>query len=143
MKHKTHTFAKEEKVEETIAEYMSSPVQSVTRESTIREVSQMMTERNIGSVMVKNGGDYIGIVTERDLTRKVIGKGLDPDATPVTEIMSSPLITLDGSEPVTNANQFMAKHKIRHLAVTVEGKIEGIISVKDLVAFYANPRLRH
>lgn len=143
MKHKTHAFAKEEKIEETIAEYMSTPVQSVTKATTIQEVSQMMTERNIGSVLVKDGGEFVGIITERDLTRKVIGKGLDPKTTPVTETMSSPLITLDGAEPVTDANQFMAKHKIRHLAVTVEGKIEGIISVKDLIAFYANPRLRH
>ncbi|MZH03988.1 MAG: CBS domain-containing protein [Nitrospinae bacterium] len=143
MKHKTHHFAKQEKVEETIAEYMSSPVQSVTRDSTIREVSQMMTERNIGSVLVKNGGEYIGIVTERDLTRKVLGKGLDAETTAVTEVMSSPLITLEGTQPVTDANQFMAKNKIRHLAITIEGRIEGIISVKDLVAFYANPRLRH
>jgi len=143
MKHKTHHFSQEEKIEETIAEYMSTPVQSVTKDSTILEVSQMMTERNIGSVLVKNGGEYIGIITERDLTRKVIGKGLDPKTTPVTETMSSPLITLDGTEPVTDANQFMAKHKIRHLAVTVEGKIQGIISVKVLIAFYANPRLRH
>jgi CBS domain-containing protein len=143
MKHKTHHFSQEEKIEETIAQYMSAPVQSVTGDSTILEVSKMMTERNIGSVLVKNGAEFIGIITERDLTRKVIGKGLDPKTTPVTETMTSPLITLDGDQPVTDANQFMAKHKIRHLAVTVEGKIEGILSVKDLVAFYANPRLRH
>ena len=143
MKHKTHTFAKQEKIEETIGEYMSAPVQSVTGESTIFEVSKMMTERNIGSVLVKNGKEFVGIITERDLTQKVIGMGLDPKTTPVSEIMTSPLITLDSDQPVTDANQFMAKHKIRHLAVTVEGKVSGIISVKDLVAFYANPRLRH
>jgi CBS domain-containing protein len=143
MKHKTHHFSQEEKIEETISQYMSAPVQSVTSDSTIFEVSKMMIERNIGSVLVKNGAEFIGIITERDLTRKVIGKGLDPKTTPVKEIMTSPLITLDGDQPVTDANQFMAKHKIRHLAVTVEGKIAGIISVKDLVAFYANPRLRH
>jgi CBS domain-containing protein len=143
MKHKTHTFAKQEKIEETIGEYMSAPVQSVTGESTIFEVSKMMTERNIGSVLVKNGKEFVGIITERDLTQKVIGMGLDPKTTPVSEIMTSPLITLDSDQPVTDANQFMAKHRIRHLAVTVEGKIEGILSVKDLVAFYANPRLRH
>ena len=143
MKHKTHTFAKEEKIEETIGEYMTSPVQSVTGDTTILEVSQLMAEKNIGSVLVKNGAEFVGIITERDLTRKVIGQGLDPKTTPVTETMSSPLIALDGDQPVTEANQFMAKHKIRHLAVTVEGKIEGILSVKDLVAFYANPRLRH
>ena len=94
-------------------------------------------------MLVKNGGEYIGIVTERDLTRKVLGKGLDAETTAVTEVMSSPLITLEGTQPVTDANQFMAKNKIRHLAITIEGRIEGIISVKDLVAFYANPRLRH
>ncbi len=143
MKHKTHQFSQEEKIEETIAQYMSAPVQSVTGNSTIFEVSQMMVERNIGSVLVKNGEEFIGIITERDLTRKVIGKGLDPKTPPVTETMSSPLITLDSDQPVTDANQFMAKHRIRHLAVTVDGKIEGILSVKDLVAFYANPRLRH
>ena len=143
MKHKTHTFAKEEKIEETISEYMTSPVQSVTGDTTILEVSQLMAEKNIGSVLVKSGKEFVGIITERDLTRKVIGQGLDPKTTPVTETMSSPLITLDGDQPVTEANQFMAKHRIRHLAVTVEGKIEGILSVKDLVAFYANPRLRH
>ena len=119
MKHKTHHFSQEEKIEETIAQYMSAPVQSVTGDSTIFEVSQMMVERNIGSVLVKNGEEFIGIITERDLTRKVIGKGLDPKTTPVTETMSSPFITLDVEQPVTEANQFMAKHKIRHLAVTV------------------------
>ena len=122
---------------------MTSPLQSVTGTRTILEVSQLMVEKNIGSVLVKNGKEFIGIITERDLTQKVIGKGLDPKTTPVTETMSSPLITLDVEQPVTEANQFMAKHKIRHLAVTVEGEIEGILSVKDLVAFYANPRLRH
>ena len=144
MKHKTHSFAKDqEKFAETIAEYMTSPVQSVTSDTTIFEVTQWMVEKNIGSVLVKEGTEFIGIITERDLTRKVIGQGLDAKTTPVTVTMSSPLITLDGNEPVTEANQFMASHKIRHLAVTVEGKIEGMISVKDLVAFYSNPRLRH
>jgi len=143
MKHKTHTFAKQEKIEETIGEYMTSPVQSVTGDSTIFEVSLLMAEKNIGSVLVKDGAEFVGIITERDLTQKVIGKGLDPKTTPVTETMTSPLITLDSDQPVTEANQFMAKHRIRHLAVTVDGKIEGILSVKDLVAFYANPRLRH
>ena len=102
-----------------------------------------MAEKNISSVLVKNGKEFIGIITERDLTQKVVGKGLDLKTRPVTQTMSSPFITLDVEQPVTEANQFMAKHKIRNLAVTVEGKIEGVLSFKDLVAFYANPRLRH
>ena len=119
MKHKTNHFSQEEKIEETIGDYITSPVQSVTGTTTILEVSQLMAEKNISSVLVKNGKEFIGIITERDLTQKVVGKGLDPKTTPVTETMSRPLITLDVEQPVTEANQFMAKHKIRHLAVTV------------------------
>jgi CBS domain-containing protein len=52
-------------------------------------------------VLVKNGKEFIGIITERDLTQKVVGKGFDPKTMPVTETMSSPLITLDVEQPVT------------------------------------------
>ena len=102
-----------------------------------------MAEKKSARCWKKNGKDFIGIIIERDLTQKVVGKGLDPKTRPVRETMSSPLIKLDVEQPLIEANQFMAKHKIRNLAVTVEGKIEGVLSFKDLVAFYANPRLRH
>ena len=83
MKHKTHHFSQEEKIEETIGIYMTSSVQSVT-DTTILEVSQLMAEKNMNSVLVKNGKEFIGIITERDLTQKVVGKGLDPKIRPVT-----------------------------------------------------------
>ena len=92
MKHKTHHFSQEEKIEETIGAYMTSPLQSVIGTTTILEVSQLMVEKNIGSVLVKNGKEFIGIITERDLTQKVVGKGLDPKTRSVTETMSSALI---------------------------------------------------
>ena len=92
---------------------MTSPVLSVASETTILQVSQIMAEKNIGSVLVTKDEEFIGIITERDLTQKVIGKGLDPKTTAVTETMSSPLITMDGNEPVTEANQFMASNKIQ------------------------------
>jgi len=92
---------------------------------------------------VKEKEEYVGIVTERDFTRKVVGKNMDTKGTEVSTIMSSPLHTMEGSQPITEANQFMAEHKIRHMAVTENGKIVGMLSVKDLVSFFANPRLRH
>ena len=55
---------------------------------------------------------------------------------------AQPIITLDCHQPLTEANAFMAKKKVRHLPITENGKIVGMISVKDLVAFFANPRLR-
>jgi len=61
MKHKTHHFSQEEKIEETIGIYMTSSVQSVT-DTTILEVSQLMAEKNMNSVLVKNGKEFIGII---------------------------------------------------------------------------------
>ena len=79
----------------------------------------------------------MGIVTETDLARKVMSKGLEPESTIVEDIMTSPILSLDRYLPIEEANQFMHKNKIRHLGVTEEDKIVGILSVKDLVAFFS------
>ena len=142
-KHTTHKFTKDQTTRTEIADYMSSTVISVGSDSTIQETAQFMHEKNIGSVLVKENDDYIGIVTETDLSRKVLGGGLDPKTTKVTAVMTpQPIVTLDCHQPVTEANAYMAKKKIRHLPITENDKIVGMISVKDLVAFFANPRLR-
>lgn len=144
MKHKPHRYAKDaEHVEEEIGAYMTSPVLSIESQANVNDVTQLMDDKNVGSLLVTEGLEYIGIVTERDLTRKVLRQNLDTETTKVVDIMSSPIMTLDGARPVTEANQFMADKKIRHLAVTDEGKIVGMLSVKDLVSFFANPRMRH
>jgi signal-transduction protein with cAMP-binding, CBS, and nucleotidyltransferase domain len=127
---------------DTIGSYMSVPVLSIESDASIQDVAKSMKTKNVGSILIKKNEEYIGIVTETDLTHKVLGTGLNPETTKVTEIMTHPVLTLDGFVPVETANKFMAQHKIRHLAVTEEEKIVGMISVRDLVAFYANPRLR-
>lgn len=143
-KHKTHHYASsQESYQEEIGSYMSTPVISVEAATSIQEAVEMMDTKNIGSILVKEGEEYVGIVTERDITRKVIAKNLDAKATAVSSIMSTPLHSLEGSQAITEANQFMAEHKIRHMAVTENGKVVGMLSVKDLVSFFANPRLRH
>ena len=122
---------------------MTTSIISVEPDTTIFDTAKLLTEKHVGSVLIEKDGDYIGIVTETDLSRKVLGKGLDAKTTIVSEIMTpQPLITLDCHQPVTEANNFMAKNKVRHLPVTEDDKIVGIISVRDLVAFFANPRFR-
>lgn len=122
---------------------MTTSVISIGPDSTVQETAKFMHEKNIGSLLVKENDEYIGIVTETDLTRKVLGGGLDPKTIKVTAVMTAqPIITLDCHQPLTEANAFMAKKKVRHLPITENGKIVGMISVKDLVAFFANPRLR-
>ena len=119
-----------------ISDYMISTVLSIDVESSVQEAAQYMVSQSIGSVLVKEFDEYVGIVTETDLTRKVLGKGLNPEATRITEIMTSPILSLDRYLPIEEANRFMHKNKIRHLAVTEEDKIVGILSVKDLVAYF-------
>ena len=120
-----------------IHDYMISPVLSIDIESTVQEVAQFMMAHNIGSVLVKEFEDYVGIVTEKDMTRKALGNGLNAESTLISEIMSSPVLSLDCYLPIEEANRFMHKNKIRHLAVSEENKIVGILSVKDLVAYFA------
>lgn len=142
-KYKPHHYAKVETQQEEIGAYMSTPVISIDCNATIQELSEQMGAKNVGSMLVLEKGDYVGIVTERDISQKVIGKNLDSKTTKVSSIMSTSIFSLEGNRPITEANQFMAEHKVRHLAVTDEGKIVGMLSVKDLVSFFANPRLRH
>jgi signal-transduction protein with cAMP-binding, CBS, and nucleotidyltransferase domain len=120
-----------------IGDYMISPILSIDPESSVQEAAQFMVAHNIGSVLVKEFEEYVGIVTETDLTSKVLGKGLNAESTPVSEIMTSPILSLDCYLPVEEANRFMHKNKIRHLAVTEEEKIVGILSVKDLVSYFS------
>ena len=120
-----------------IGDYMISPILSIDKESTVQEAAQFMVAHNIGSVLVKEFEEYVGIVTETDLTRKVLGQGLKPESTPIAEIMTSPILSMDRYLPVEEANRFMHKNKIRHLGVTEEDKIIGILSVKDLVAYFS------
>ncbi|MBN4079659.1 CBS domain-containing protein [bacterium AH-315-C08] len=120
-----------------IGDYMSSPILSVDAESSVQEAANYMTANGIGSVLISELGEMVGMVTETDLTRKVLGKGMDAEATIVSSIMSTPILSLDRYLPVEEANRFMHKNKIRHLVVTEDDKIVGMLSVKDLVSYFA------
>lgn len=127
---------------EEISEFMSTSIWTTPPDTTLQDAAQFMHSKDVGSLLVKEGKDYIGIVTERDFSRKAVAKGLDLKTARVAEVMSTPLLTLDCHERPVDANLFMAKHKIRHLPLTDEGKIVGLLSVRDLVHFYSNPRMR-
>ncbi|MBT5062411.1 MAG: CBS domain-containing protein, partial [Verrucomicrobia bacterium] len=87
----------------------------------------------IGALFVKEEGKYVGIVTESDMIRKVISYDLDPTSIPVGVIMNSPIIDIDLSASVKSATETMARKGIRHLAVSSESEIIGILSIRDLI----------
>lgn len=118
--------------------YMSSPVVSVDSSESVRNAAQSMYQKKVGAVLVKKEGDFVGILTKTDLMHKVIGGFLDYETTKVSEIMSPSILSMNLHQPVFEANEFMSKNNIRHLAVTENDEIVGIISITDLVACYLN-----
>jgi CBS domain-containing protein len=97
------------------------------------EAAKLMTRHKIGSVFVRQDNHFIGIVTEPDIVRKVVGAERVPYYIPVEEIMSSPIVGIDEQRPITEAADLMELHGTRHLAVFKSGAIVGILSVRDLL----------
>ncbi len=122
---------------EEIGDYMSSPVISIDSELTVQEAAQQMHAKHVGSVLVRIHNKYVGILTETDLSRKVVAKNLNPETTMVSSIMTKPVLSMDRYMPVKEAEEFMKEKNIRHLAVTEEDEVIGILSVKDLVSCYS------
>ena len=120
-----------------IGDYMSSPVLSIDSELTVQEAGQQMHAKHVGALLVRRGEEYVGIITETDLARKVVALGLSLETTPVSSVMSKPILSMDRFFPIEEAEEFMKKNKVRHLMVTEDDEIVGVLSVKDLVSCYS------
>jgi CBS domain-containing protein len=120
----------------TIGEILShkgSAVWRVSPEMMVFDAIQMMADKNIGSLLVTEGEKLVGIITERDYTRKVALKGKSSKQTAVREIISGQIIQVRPDNTVEECMRLMTEHRIRHLPVLDEGKIVGVISIGDLV----------
>lgn len=117
----------------TVGNLISGKIYSIGSEKNVREAAEEMTRKKIGSLLILHEGAYIGIITEVDIIRKVVANGIDPAAISVNRVMTSPLITIEADRPVVDANDLMEQRKIRHLAVTRNGAIVGLVSVRDFL----------
>jgi CBS domain-containing protein len=115
-----------------VEDIMTKAIISVTNETTVFQVAKMMEQGGIGAVLVKKNGHLSGIITDRDYATKIVAHNL-PSDTPVEQIMSSPLITINFDESISAAADRMTSKKIRKLAVTDNGNIIGLITSTDLV----------
>jgi CBS domain-containing protein len=116
-----------------ILAHKGSAVWSIASSATVFEAIQMMADKNIGALPVIDGGKLVGIISERDYTRKVILKGKSSRDTPVGDVMTRELVTTDPEGTVTECMRLMTEKRVRHLPVMVEGKMIGILSIGDLV----------
>ena len=115
-----------------IAHIMLRAIISVDQAATIRQAIEKMVKKNIGSVVVTKGKKMVGILTERDVLKQLCFDAHCVDKS-VTEIMSSPLVTIEGNASIGKAASMMAERGIRRLLVTVDGQIKGIITERDVM----------
>lgn len=101
--------------------------------ASVREVISLMAEHNISAVLIMNGSELLGIITERDYARKVILQGRTSADTPVSEIMTSQVISVSPGETAQKCMSLMTEKKCRHLPVLDKGEVVGMVSIGDLV----------
>lgn len=111
-----------------------SQVVQIDPATPVIDALRLMADRNIGSVVVVANGQYQGIVTERDYSRKVILKGKNSTDTTAGEIMSTDLPSLSLADNIDKCMELMSEKHIRYLPVFAEGQLAGIISMSDVVA---------
>jgi CBS domain-containing protein len=99
----------------------------------VRTAAQRMAEVNIGAAAVVDAGRLAGIFSERDIMSRVVAKGLDPSGTAVGVVMSKELVVADPADDVDSALQKMYSIRARHLPVVDDGKLVGMISIRDLL----------
>lgn len=111
----------------------SGGIFSVSPETTVHDAVAMMDEKNVGALLVMEGDKLVGMLSERDYTRKVMLRGKKSADTKVSEIMSSKLSVTHPNEGVEECLRLMTDKRIRHLPVVDNEKVVGVISIGDLV----------
>lgn len=110
-----------------------STVWSVTPDTTVFDSIKLMSEKNVGALLVTQDGKLAGLFSERDYTRKVILKGKSSKTTAVREIISTPVISVTPQHTIEDCMRLMTDNRVRHLPVMEGDKVVGIVSIGDLV----------
>ena len=111
----------------------SSELISIVQDASVFDAIKLMADHGVGSLLVMDGSDLKGIVTERDYARKVIIKGRSSESTAVGEIMSSDIVTATSRQTVNECMTLMTDRRIRHLPIVDDDAVIGMISIGDLV----------
>jgi CBS domain-containing protein len=116
-----------------LAQKKVSTVWSIGPNAMVIDAIRLMDEKNVGALPVVDNGTLVGIVSERDYTRKVILKGRSSKETPVNEIMTKQLVTVNPSNSVSECMRIITEKRVRHLPVLEGTKLVGILSIGDVV----------
>ena len=119
-----------------VNEYMVKAVKDIDPPASVRDAAEKLDSFGIGSLLVKKDTDYVGIVTEQEITRQLVAKNLDPNNTKVGDILNPDIDYIDQEETMSHAIAIMREKRLWYLVVRDGKTVLGILSVKDLLAFY-------
>jgi CBS domain-containing protein len=120
----------------TVAKIMNKNPKSVGPKMSIASAAKTMRAARVGSLFVKKGKNLVGVVTDTDIVRRAVASGKPLGKLTVEKIMTTPICTIEGSQSIDDAQDMMADLGVRHLGVTKNGEISGVISVRDLLLHY-------
>ncbi len=116
--------------------YMDEANLNILPEATVVEAAKKMRDKKLSALIVAGGGQNLGIITENDLSRKIVAEELNPKETKVKFIMAKPIISIESDSSMMSAFLKMGTHNIRHVAVTEDEMVMGILTISDFVGYY-------
>lgn len=130
-----HSEQKEPSLSLNVEDVMVKEVITIDENSTVKEAAEVMNKFEIGCLIAIRKGKAVGIMTERDLLKRVVAEVRDPAVTKVKDIMSSPLVVVEPSTDLEEAVKLMFHMKIKKLPVVDEKRLVGLISLTDIARF--------
>jgi CBS domain-containing protein len=118
-----------------VKDVMSSPVITIAEDAPVNKVAELMDKHGLGCIIVTSKkGKPLGIITERDLVARVLAKNAKPDTVKASEVMTSPLMTIEPDATISEAARRMSRLNIRRLGVIYKGQLIGLLSSKDILS---------
>jgi CBS domain-containing protein len=108
-------------------------VWTISPQATVYDALELMAEKNLGALVVTEGGEVVGIFTERDYARKVVLKGKTSKIATISELMTPDVLYIGPDDTMENCMALMTEHRTRHLPVLENGKLAGLVSIGDVV----------
>ncbi len=120
----------------SLVQVMRRELKKIAHDRSVKEASKRMRDEKVSSLFVEKEGDLVGIVTDTDVVRRAVAGDADLGKTAVQTIMTSPIATIEAMRTVQDAHDMMGDLGVRHLGVTEQGKLVGLVSVRDLLIYF-------
>jgi signal-transduction protein with cAMP-binding, CBS, and nucleotidyltransferase domain len=120
----------------TLIQVMRRELKQVRHDAVVRDAAKRMRDEKVSSLLVEKNKELVGIITDTDVVRRAVAEGSDLMKTTVDTIMTSPIATIESLRTVQDAHDMMGDLGVRHLGVTEQGKLVGVVSVRDLLVYF-------